>query len=235
LVALLAAYLRSGRLPPPEQLVPELRQEPVQLPTTRAPFSFLYRGRSCRVRPVAEYRIRGLVVSHNDIDSLADIYHDEGSVDTKDLCVLWGENAASGSYRQVDFSSGPFTCYARWPGEVVFRGDELANNHLITADPGVRRAIDGVRVGDQVAVHGLLVDYQMEGWGKSWRRTSTSRRDSGCEVVFVEDLQVLRHGTPGWYAVRRAAGWLAVAAPAVYLLAFFAEVSLLGTGRIGRL
>ena len=78
----------------------------------------------------------------------------------------------------------------------------------------MRRRIAGVRVGDQVRLSGLLVDYQMEGWRDTWRRASTVRGDDGCEVVFVQELDVLRRGTPRWYAAYRLAWLLVLALPA---------------------
>jgi len=40
----------------------------------------------------------------------------------------------------------------------------------------------------------------MEDWGKFWRRTSKTRKGAKCEVLFVETVEVLQQGTPGWYA-----------------------------------
>ena len=55
-------------------------------------FDFTYKGQRVEVEPVADYEMWGLVVSHNNIKSIADIYHDSSSVDTKDLCVVWGDS-----------------------------------------------------------------------------------------------------------------------------------------------
>ena len=98
LLVLAVAGWRKGTLVPPPEILPELLQEPAQGATDRAPFSFDYKGKQCRVRPVASYELWGLVVSHNDIKSVADIYHDTSSVDTKDLCVLWGESLRHGDF-----------------------------------------------------------------------------------------------------------------------------------------
>ncbi len=214
---------RKGRLAGPAAMRPELLQEPIQQPTDREPFSFPYRGKQCRVRPVAEYELWGLVVSHNNIHSVADIYHDRSSVDTKDLCVLWGHNLERDDYLHATFKSGPFTCYVSWNDGTRLAMNEVSNNHMITRDPAIRDAIDGVQVGDQVHFKGLLVDYQMEDWDRFWRRTSTTRDDSGCEVVLVEELEVLERGTPVWYGLWHLAGALLVLLPVAWGVIFWKQ------------
>ena len=209
---------------PPREVRPELLQLPLQTATDRPPFSFAYKGKQCRVKPVAAYELWGLVVSHNDIKSVADIYHDASSVDTKDLCVLWGENLRHTDYLQAKYKSGPFTCYVSW-SEVLpnLFMDGLGNNHMLTDSPEVRRAIGTVKVGDQIHFRGLLVNYQMEDWETFWRNTSTVRDDAGCEVVYVESLEVLQRGTPVWYFLWRFAEVVLVTVPLVYLWLFWYE------------
>lgn len=228
------ASWRQARLAPPAEMLPALKRGPAQAATARPPFDFPYRGRACRVRPVAEYELWGLVVSHNDIHSVADIYHDRSSVDTKDLCVVWGENLSRDDYRAVEFESGPFTCYFRFAEGVRFDMTGASNNHLITDRPEVRDAIAGVRVGDQIHLRGLLVDYQMDDWEGFWRQSSTVREDSGCEVVFVESLEILRRGTPAWYAAATAAG-IGIIGGALAWLVLFALEAARGTGSVGQL
>lgn len=226
LVALLLLAVsgwRKGTLAGPREIEPALLGEPLQSATARAPFEFTYKSKRCRVRPVATYELWGLVVSHNDIHSVADIYHDASAVDTKDLCVIWGDNLRHTEYLRAKYHSGPFTCYVSWSEPLDLRMDEIANNHMITDSPAVRRAIAGVEVGDQVHFRGLLVNYQMEDWEDFWRNTSTVRTDSGCEVVYVESLEVVRRGTPGWYLLWRLAWWTLLTVPVAYLVLFWIE------------
>jgi hypothetical protein len=212
------AWFFKGRLVDREQIRPELSRDPIQEPTVAEPFTFVYKGKEARVRPVADYELWGLVVSHNNIKSVADMYHDSPSVDTKDLCVIWGANLQSDDYQRVNFRSGSFTCYYRYPAGVRFRSRAASNNHLIADNDQIRRQIADVKVGDQVRLKGLLVDYQVEDWHDFWRKSSTVRTDSGCEVLFVEEVEVLQAGTPVWYLAYRF-GWLAlVGLPVLYLL-----------------
>jgi len=229
------SWFNKGRLVGPLEIDGDLLRIPAQTPTSAEPFDFVYKGKECRVEPVATWEQWGLVVSHNNIESIADIYHDTTSVDTKDLCVIWGANLKSPDYQQVAFKSGPWTCYFSYPGGVQFHHNALGNNHLITNDPTVRRALDDVRVGDQIRLAGLLVNYQMDDWQSFWRRTSTSREDNDCEVVFLREIDVLRRGTPGWYTAYRL-GWIAILIlPALYVFLMWLEAGKADTTTLGRL
>lgn len=217
---LFLAAQRKGRPPAPAAIDPALLEEPSQTLTQREPFEFVYRGHAVRVRPVADYELWGLVVSHNNIRSVADIYHDSSSVDTKDLCVVWGSNLQSGALDQVEFESGPWTCYYRYPPGVRFRASQMSNNHLVTDQAALRAALDDVRVGDQIHVKGALVDYQVDDWREFWRRSSRVRTDGGngaCEVLFFDELEVLVRGTPFWYALYRGALFLLALVPLLFL------------------
>lgn len=225
-----SAWVMKGRLPERAAIRQELRSDPAQQPTAAEPFSFTYKGRVCRVRPVASYEIAGLVVSHNNIESFADLYHDSTSVDTKDLCVIWGRNLETDDYKRVHFRSGSFTCYFRYPAGVKFWLRAGSNNHLITDSQEIREQIAGIRIGDQVRLGGLLVDYQMDDWRDFWRETSTVRNDDGCEVLFVTEVEVLRRGTPGWYLAYRVGWLLVVGLPALYLVTLHRSVRRGGDG-----
>jgi len=204
------AAVKRGAFVSHTAILPPLFQEPLQTPTARQPFAFPYRGETYRVHPVAEYEIWGLVVSHNNIHSLTDIYHDRSSVDTKDLCVIWGTNLTSDAFQRVAFWSEPWSCGFSLPTNLNFFPTQLSNNHLITADQRIRDRIDAVRIGDQIHLKGLLVNYSARRMPHAWRMTSTTRNDSGngaCEVVFVEAIDILQHGTPGWYTTYTLGWW----------------------------
>lgn len=234
-MAFLVAWRAKGELPTPDAIDPALFEEPRQERVELEEFSFVYSGRTCRVRPVARWEQWGVVVSHNDIESIADLVHDSSSVDTKDLCLVWGENLETGRYLDVEYWSGQFTCYFRYPGGVRFDGRELGNDHLITDRDDLRRRLETVRVGDQVRLSGLLVDYQMDDWEGFWRRTSTTRDDTGCEVVFFEELEVLRRATPGWYRLFDFSRRALVALPLLWLMLFWWEARNPETSRVGRI
>jgi hypothetical protein len=221
LVLLAAAWWMTRRPIAPEAIDPALLRAPAQTATARPPFRFEFRGGTVRVKPVAEYGVSGLVMSQNDVESFADIYHDSSSVDTKDLCLLWGRSLESEDFHRVRVTSGPFTCYFRYPQGIRFEPHDLGNHHLITADDELRKRLETVHTGDQVRMRGLLVDYQMDDWGERWRETSTVRKDQGCEVVFVEDFEVVRPGAPLWHRLYRGSWWSIGALPVLWILSLW--------------
>jgi hypothetical protein len=226
LLLLVVSCRQKGAIPDRAELRPELFEEPLQTETERQPFEFDYMGNTIRVQPVAEYRLQGLVVSHNNIKSIADIYHDSSSVDTRDLCVVWGNNLESGDLEKVEFWSGPWTCYYRFGHGVRFDSTAMSNNHMITSDPRLRQRLEDVKIGDQIMMAGALVNYQGHDWGDFWRRTSTTRTDGGngaCEVFYFDDLEILAAGTPGWYAAYRLSILLLVLVPVVFVYLVWLE------------
>ncbi|MEM9408164.1 MAG: hypothetical protein AAGA81_19165 [Acidobacteriota bacterium] len=214
------AWTQKGDLPAVGDLRPEMLQEPVQVDVEAPPFHFEYKGQKVEVQPVADYEMWGLVVSHNNIQSIADIYHDSSSVDTKDLCVVWGESLRNGSYLDVDFWSGPWTCYFRYSAGNPFQGRDLGNNHMITGSAALRDQLANVRIGDQIRVRGRLVNYRMEDWRDWWRRSSTNRDDAGngaCEVIYFDQIDTLQAGTPLWYLLFRLGVGLLIVVPLFFV------------------
>jgi hypothetical protein len=204
------AAVKRGAFVNHTAILPPLFQDPIQTPTTRPLFAFPYKGETYLVHPVAEYELWGLVVSHNNIHSPTDIYHDRSSVDTKDLCVIWGTNLTRDDFQQVAYWSEPWSCGFAVPAHLLFFPDHVSNNHLITAEQRLRDRIDAIRIGDQIHLKGLLVNYSARRTPHAWRQSSTTRHDRGngaCEVVFVEAIDILQHGTPGWSTTYTLGWW----------------------------
>lgn len=221
-LAWLGAWWQTRQLPERDAILPALLEEPRQRPTGQGDFSFAYRGGDYLVQPVASYELHGLVVTHNDTTGLGDLTHDEDSLDTKDLCVIWGPNLARDDYRRITFESTPTWCHASWRADdIQFHGTALANNHLVTDQDALRQALARVHVGDQVRFKGLLVNYMDRRHPGAWRNTSTRRDDSGggaCEVVFFDELQVLKpHAVRAWQ-LRGVLPWVAATLLAAMLL-----------------
>ncbi len=198
------SYYKKDILPERKSILSELSQDPVQEKTSPTNFVFSYQGTDYVIQPVAQYELWGLVVSHNDIYEFTDIYHDRKSVDIKDICVLWGENLEFDDYRKIQFWSEPFTCHFFTKNRQIFarfNQDQISNNHLLSTDPKVRRAIGQAHIGDQIHFRGRLVNYFPAGASEAVRKTSTSRKDTGngaCEVVLVDSFEVLKHGNLVW-------------------------------------
>ena len=99
------------QLPPLSDILDETYNEPRQELIAADSFDLNYHNVNYTVLPVADYELWGLVVTHNDILALDDIYHDESSIDIKDICVIWGNNLQSEEYLNWEFWSEPWTCF----------------------------------------------------------------------------------------------------------------------------
>ncbi len=189
--------------------------EPLQEASDQRVFTTTIKGYTYTLTPRAAYDISGLVVSQHRGDALFNLYHKADPGNIKDVCVVWGEAITNGSYRKVSYKSEEFTCYYGWSGIITppFNPEKVANNHLIPANDAVARQIDAIRVGDQIRMKGLLVDYKVSSDGREifTRRTSLTRKDIGngaCEILYLTDMSVVRPGnhleadaaTYAWYA-----------------------------------
>ena len=195
ILALLVAWWIKDDLPDFRKITTELQNDPIQKTSRVQPFDFDYRKRTYSIEPVAEYELWGLVVTHNDIMGMTDIIHDDDSVDIKDICVVWGDNVINNDYRKVSYSSGDFTCYYEYELPMDFSHDQLSNNHLLSDDEEIRERIRNIKIGDQVHLKGMLVNYSAAATPDWKRNTSTNRNDTGngaCEVVFVEEFNILK-------------------------------------------
>jgi len=189
---------RREALPAPAALDARLLVEPLQAAVHRPPFRTRVEGIDYLIEPRDTYDISGLVVSLHDADTWWDRVHRawDDHLNLVDLCVIWGRNASSGIYRDLRFTNDETTCRmssaagADWQS---FDNAQASNNHLITDQPAVARLLRDIRVGDQVRVRGLLVDYTTLRDGKPFaqRTTSESRTDEACEVIYVATVQTL--------------------------------------------
>jgi hypothetical protein len=198
------ASIKLKGLPEFGKIEPSLKSEPVQLETKDSPFSFEYRGTKYVVHPQANYEIKGLIVSHNDITAWWDMYHTKDSVDIKDLCLVWGENISTNIYQKVKFYNESVSCHftmKTFEEQQLFNINQVSNNHLLSSNEVVREKIRSMAVGDQIYLRGMLVNYHPEGYPDYLRRSSLTRKDTGggaCEVFFVEDAQIIKKASRAW-------------------------------------
>jgi len=213
-----ALYLSWRDVPLPDaSLIDETIRagEPLQTASDRPAFTTVIKGYTYTLTPRATYDISGLVVSQHRGDALVNIGHKADPGNIKDVCVVWGDAIINGAYRKMSYVSGEFTCSFTWTGGLTppFSLEKISNNHLIPAGPAVARGIRAIRIGDQVRMKGLLVDYTVTDRGQEifTRRTSLTRSDTGngaCEILYVTELSVVREGshlaadapTYAWYA-----------------------------------
>lgn len=209
-------------LPEPATLVEALAAEPRQTPTRQRPFETRVKGVTYTVTPLYDYEIVGLVVSKHNADKWWDHFHADNhdNLNVTDLCVLWGDNALDGRYRDISFSSGQFTCNFETRSQEAyerFNQAQVSNNHLLADDDALTKLLKGVNIGDQVRVRGVLAEYSHQQGAGFRRGTSTVRTDGGngaCETIYVTDAQVLKPAGAQW----RYLMWAALAGLALTLL-----------------
>jgi hypothetical protein len=219
-LAVIAVSLwRKDALPPPEAMDPALAEAPRQTETADAPFSVAVNGVSYRVAPRYAYELTGLVVSLHDSDTWWDYAHAEWSdhVNVVDFCVVWGNNALSGVYRGLSIKNDQWTCHFSTHSSEVWSAFDMtaaSNNHMVTADAAVARAMRKVRAGDQVRFRGYLADYtttRADGRVMGTRKTSTVRDDTGngaCEVVYVKSFDVIKPVSRLWATLGKVAAFV---------------------------
>lgn len=218
-LALLAAALWfSDALPKASAVREEMLSEPEQHTVNAAAFTTRVGGVDYSIQPRFSYDLYGVVVSRHDSAAWWDYIHKEwnDNLNVVDLCVVWGPNVEGDAYREMSYTHDQWTCWYSTSSSEVFADFDtsaIANNHLITDDPGVAKALRTVRVGDQIHVRGHLADYTIYKRGESpFRRVSSSvRNDTGngaCEVVYVDEFSILQAGGGAWRAMRWIAGIL---------------------------
>jgi hypothetical protein len=205
-VLLAVALWKSDALPSPAELSPALLEEPQQEPVRKAAFTTTRQGVTYTVQPLFTYELVGLVVSKHDAKTWWDYLHREWNdhLNVVDLCVVWGNNARNGSYAEIKFSSGQFTCNFSTRSDAAYAAFDqtaISNNHLLTDHPGIAKKLRAVRVGDQIRFRGHLAEYAHQHGMNFKRGTSTVRNDTGngaCETVFIDSIEIIRSGGKQW-------------------------------------
>jgi hypothetical protein len=208
LLAAAACWWMKDEFPDRERLHQDLFTEPKQVRVNRPAINTTVNGVDYRIQPRYSYDLRALVVSLHDSDTWWDYAHKAWNdhINLMDLCVVWGENAQSGIYHYVSFSNDQWTCSFSTKSREAWDAFDMtgaSNNHMVTDDPAVAKALRAVRIGDQIRVRGYLVDYTTYKDGKpvGTRVSSEVRTDTGngaCEVLYVESLDLLDSAGRRW-------------------------------------
>lgn len=203
-------FFVRDKLPDPQDLSPLLKNDPVQVDTSKQPFYVNTENAHFYIKPLYEYHLYGLVVSKYNARKkyLARI---DKYLNVTDLCVIWGDNAFSGAYKEVSFWSGEFTCfmqsysipffntaedsqkYLKDLQQPVFLNEQLSNNHLLTEDTYLGQQLRDINIGDQIYLSGYLASYGTSP-DRTYRGSSTIRTDTGngaCETVYINSFTVL--------------------------------------------
>jgi len=105
-----------------------------------------------------------MVVTYHKSDDYTDMAHAQWKdwINIEDVCVLWGPNVLGNNYKKVEFSSMDWTCFFETKDMDAYKAFNLyaiSNNHMLTADDNIAKAIKSARRGDQVHFTGYLVNY----------------------------------------------------------------------------
>ncbi len=145
------------------------------------------------------YDIEGLVITTKNYNGSS--LDDELS--PKDVGLAWGNVAKYNTqlgihwvakHRALEFKDDENS----WGENQVFVGSvedalkQISNNHLIVLDSSIRESVKKIKVGDHIRIKGYLVNIEGDNSMKhfSWC-SSTSRDDTGCEVILVESVEWL--------------------------------------------
>lgn len=176
--------------------------KPIIEPLNKEPYFTKFEDIDYEITPLYSYEAYGVIVEHYDSDNWLDVTHRGDPAQTKDICIVWGENIKSNIYRQIKYSHGEFTCYAETKSREVwdqFNMNELTNNHLIPTNDELAKKMKRTRIGDQIYIRGELVNYKTfdeNGNLVSFRKTSNTMEDRDCEVVLVHEYEVIRSRHP---------------------------------------
>jgi hypothetical protein len=227
LLLLVLGLWKQNDLPDAINYARELLQEPEQVAVQQAPFQKTVGGITYTIYPRYRYTLNGMVVSLHDTGSWQDYLHQQWNdrLNVMDLCVIWGKNVSGSAWRDIEFSSGQFTCNFFTRSHAAFVGFDqtgISNNHLLTANAGLAKQLREVRIGDQVQLRGYLAEYAHNHGFPFRRGTSTVRTDTGngaCETIYVEEMAVLRPYHSTWRLAKQLGlmllvvgvlGWLAL-------------------------
>ncbi len=202
---LLVSFWNRNAIPSGISLSPELAAEPKQRKVRKAPFAVDYKGVTYHVEPKYAYELTGMLVSYRLHDGESTMHRlSNDHLNMADFCVVWGDSAATEHLGKINFWNGIFTCNVHTSDPEAwasFNMNQLSNNHLITDNENIRRALGSVNIGDQIRLKGWLAHYGAAGQPK--RGTSIRRDDQGngaCETIFVDEFELLASPLRPWRA-----------------------------------
>jgi hypothetical protein len=106
-----ASFFFRNTLPDLDPIPPEITKEPYQSEVVADKIIIENDGYTAELEPLFDYRITGLVVTTHNSDSWHDVTHKNDPFNTRDLCVVWGENVTTGAYKTGKFTSGDFNLF----------------------------------------------------------------------------------------------------------------------------
>lgn len=202
-IVLVVAFWNRNAIPGRIDVVPALLEEPEQVKTREKPFVVQYDAVDYEVKPEFSYILHGLVVSYRHHDGNSRMHRlADDHLNMLDVCVVWGGNADPALLKRLSFWNGIFTCNVKTNSSEAWSAFDmtaLSNNHLISDDPFIRKAVRKLNIGDQIRIEGMLSSYGAA--GGPVRGTSTTRTDTGngaCETIYVSRFDIVEPGVSVW-------------------------------------
>lgn len=216
-------------------ILPALDQEPAQAEVSELPFTVRREGFLYTISPQYSYEFWGLIVSevanNTPLEAMRKTHPDPLMV--KDICAVWGPNIRTGAYKAYKYvNQSTFCAYQTKPRANLalakqFTHTHLSNNHLFPKNAEVERAIKKSKPGDQIHFKGCLINFDYAGPnGEQGGGASSITRDdvysqsamnTTCEIVFVEEFEILKRGNPLFFGLFRVFFSLGLLAFLVYL------------------
>ncbi len=228
-VVFLYSYFTKDILPQSDYYDLSQLNEPTQTPVNMDDFSVEVNDQNYIITPKFDYTLEGVIVSYHDADAFIDIsHHDKWKdfINLRDLCVIWGDNVSTGVYKNMGFSNDSWTCWASWPDREtgrIFSMTQLSNNHILSHDKAINRALMQSKPGDHIRLSGYLAQYSNPGNGFK-RGTSTNRQDTGngaCETIYLTEFEIIKQANPFIRQVYEISKWLLILSLVAYIITFF--------------
>lgn len=228
IIYLLLLFIKPKLPNLPQIQKPVLDQDPLQQAAAISPFKTVYGKFTYDITPLYTYEIYGIVVSEYSSHNWLDLTHKKDPANTRDLCLVWGDNISSGVYQKVKYSHGEFTCYYSYKMnlDTPFNGLNLSNNHLIPKNHDIEKKMGRVNIGDQVRISGYLANYKItdeNGRESASRNTSITRNDTrngACEIIYVTDIEVIERGNTIYFALKKYLPFLIISLSGLTILKF---------------
>jgi len=182
----------------PSDVVPDLSSENISFQELNDPIQKKYRGNdyipyvnqkvNLKIFPKAEYKVYATVMGKKRYR-----WGWESKLAPYDLALVWNKLMLPENQKGIKYSQGNRWYYYRYNNDYPLSGSYIAehsaNNHIIPANDNLRKAIDRIRVMDNIYLEGYLVyiDGKVNN-RKVWWKSSLSRNDSGdgaCEVFYI--------------------------------------------------
>ena len=161
--------------------------EPNQVNINNAP---MFMHNDYFITPLADFEVNARVLSRRTYS-----WGRESDLSPVDFALGWGRMSDEAVYSQINIrQSNRFYYWQVQQFPIPRREIETnsANMHMIPANQSVERSMKNVRIGDLITFKGKLVKAEApDGW--SWV-SSLTRTDTGrgaCELVFVEEFEII--------------------------------------------